>query len=158
MNILIRITEVIMVSFVLTMMTSCHWDDTIYHHYYSVNDPWLQHEVVIFELPVFEKGGAYSVELDVRYSKSFPYHDLWLLVQHNVEDSATWKIDTIKCSLFNAAGYSSGDGLVGIFQLTTPFTTSLTPDGSSCARFKVKHCMSDSLLRGITDVGIRVKQ
>ena len=152
-----RITEAIMVSFVLTMMASCHWDDTIYHHYYSVNEPWLQHEVVTFELPVLEKGVPYSVEVDVRYSKSFPYHDLWLLVQHNVEDSAIWKIDTIKCSLFNDAGFSSGDGLAGIFQLTTTFT-SLIPDGSSCACLEVKHCMSDSLLKGITDVGIRVKQ
>ncbi|MBR4846083.1 MAG: gliding motility lipoprotein GldH [Bacteroidaceae bacterium] len=152
-----RITEVIMVGLVLTMVTSCDWDNTVYHRYYAVSDSWLQQEVVTFEFPVLEKGKTCYMEVDVRYSKSFPYHDLWLLIQHNVEDSISWKIDTIKCSLFNDVGFPSGDGLAGVFQLTTPFA-SLIPDGNSCTRLKVKHYMSDSLLRGITDIGIRVKQ
>lgn len=142
----------------LVMAASCHWGGTVYHQCRSIHtDGWRQGDTLSFELPAFAGQKEVEAFVDVRYTEEFPYQHLWLVVRNNVVDSLHWDIDTLCCALYDEKGQPVGKGLAGLYQVEIPLAV-WSPDGSGCARVRIEHAMTDKLLKGVMDVGIRVTE
>lgn len=152
------IKEVVMTGMCLVMAASCHWGGTVFHQCRAVDgDGWQRSDTLLFELPVLPKQKEVDFLVDVRYTGEFPYRHLWLVIQSNVTDSLLWQTDTLCCTLYDEKGNFAGTGMAGVYQVEVPLATCI-PDGSSCARVQIGHCVNDESVKGIMDVGIRVKE
>lgn len=152
------IKEVVMAGMCLVMAASCHWGGTVFHQCRAVDgDGWQRSDTLLFELPVLPKQKEVDFLVDVRYTGEFPYRHLWLVIQSNVTDSLLWQTDTLCCTLYDEKGNFAGTGMAGVYQVEVPLATCI-PDGSSCARVQIGHCVNDESVKGIMDVGIRVKE
>ncbi len=150
--------EVVMAGMFLVMAASCHWGGTVFHQCHAVNgDGWQRSDTLLFELPVLPKQTDVDFLVDVRYTGEYPYRHLWLVIQSNVTDSLHWQTDTLCCTLYDEKGNFTGTGMAGMYQVEVPLGTR-TPDGSSSARVQIRHCVNDASVKGVMDVGIRVKE
>ena len=108
-----------------------------------------------FELPRLQSGTGYQLLVDVRHDAGYPYTDLWLEVNHNLADSTRSRIDTVRVQLIDEHGFPRGEGITGIYQREESIGEGVA-DGNGKAVVTLRHLMKDSLLRGITDLGVKV--
>lgn len=141
----------------LLLFCSCNWGKTVYHRYTSVGRSWEQNSPVTFDLSELRSGKNYQLFIDVRYTGAYPYRDLYLEVLHNLEKSDLIVADTFRLLLGNERGLPVGVGLTGLYQYESLVKTFVL-DGGENTTVVLKHLMQDSLLFGVTDVGIRVEQ
>lgn len=142
-------------SVVLAAAASCHWGDTCYHRYSPVGDGWGKTDTVRFDLPDLKAGETYRLYVDVRYAGTYPYRDLWLLVEHNVADSLKMSADTLRCRLYGEDGLPSGKGITGLYEVEIP-SVRMVADGSRAAVVRLSHCMAGDRIDDIVDIGIRL--
>lgn len=145
-----------MASVWLVVITSCGWSNMSYSHFLSVPQEWTWKDTMEFELPELPAGRICHFEVGIRYTETYTYRDLWLLLRHNVADSTLWQTDTLCCPLYSSKGQPLGEGLFGLYTMDWPYTFLLS-DGSHQARVQIIPCMRNDSLRGITDVGITVR-
>ena len=149
--------EVIMISFILVMVISCYWSDTLYHQYRKVGDGWTREDTLSFVLPSLPTDCSLHLAVDIRYTDKFPYRYLWLQIRHNLKDSLFWQTDTLRCAMFDEAGHPLGEGIAGIYQLEVPFKNIISVDNLH-GSIKINHCLVDDYLNEIMDVGINIVQ
>lgn len=141
--------------FAAVMAVACGWENTLFHRYCVVEEDWMRGGELAFELPRLQSGTGYQLLVDVRHDAGYPYTDLWLEVNHNLEDSTRSRIDTVRVQLIDGHGFPRGEGITGIYQWEEPIGEGVA-DGNGKAVVTLRHLMKDSLLRGITDLGVRV--
>ena len=151
-----KLRGAVMASIVLAVMASCHWGDISFSASSSVPREWTRKDTVDFQLPVLKAGRTFHFVVDVRHTEAYTYRDLWVLLRHNVADSLHWQTDTLRCPLYSEDGYPLGKGLTGLYTVEIPYGT-LVSDGSSQAQIQLVHCIADSAVVGISDIGIRIE-
>lgn len=151
-----RLEEAVMAGIVLAVAASCHWGNMSFSASSSVPQEWTQRDTVEFALPILSAGCTFHFVVDVRHTEAYAYRDLWVLLRHNVADSLSWQTDTLRCPLYSEEGHPLGTGLTGLYTVEVPFAT-LQSDGSSRARVQLVHCMAGGPVKGITDVGLQVR-
>lgn len=94
--------------------------------------------------------------LEVRHSPAYPYKYLYIVCEENITDSLFTKRDTIALNLVESDGRIQGDGLGKVYQLMFYYKNIKTPQFSSRSRFSFYHLMTDIVIKGIEDVGLRI--
>ena len=155
-----KLKVVAMAGILSAMVTACRWGNLSYSASASVPQSWTRMDTVEFMISDngfhLTAGRAFQFVVDVRYTGEYAYRDLWLLLRHNVADSLKWQTDTLCCPLYSQKGRPLGQGLTGLYTIEIPYTT-LVADGSGQTRMQLIHCMANDSLKGISDVGIRVR-
>ena len=113
---------------------------------------WDENALPEFEFNIADKESAYDILLYVRHTERYPYQNMWLFVRGNPQHYS----DTIEFYLADDRGRWLGDKHHGFIEMPVLLETNYHfPDtGRFC--FTVQHGMRDSLLRGVTDVGIEI--
>ena len=145
-----------MASIWLAMAVSCNWSNVSYNVYTSVPQEWTRKDTMRFNLPELPFNHKCSFNVGIRYTDTYTYRDIWLLLRHNVEDSLSWQTDTIRCSLYDEEGIPLGKGMAGVYTVESPCFM-LSSDGGHQPQVQIVHCMSNDSLRGISDVGLMVQ-
>lgn len=141
----------------LSLLGSCIHPARVYHQSRTVNvRGWFGEDTLLFALDSLASG-RYSMNVEVRYTADYPFQDLWLVVQHNLVDSAHWMVDTLHCQLVDERGSIQGVGLSGLYQLQIPFKEIEVRKGGATPLVRLNHCMS-GLLKGVSDIGLSLER
>lgn len=136
------------------LLLSC--GGSLCHSYRSVGGAWHKADTLVFE-QLFEWDGPAVAELyaGVRYSASYPYKNLCLLVEVMSGNDSVFKRDTLCCDLYDDDGRRNG-ATAGTLYQSEYFVSSVKVPYYEPFKIRLSHLMSDSLLQGVYDVGVRL--
>ena len=133
----------------LAIFTGCQ-TDAVYHSYKPTGaNGWRQGDTLSFRLPTTITGRHYMLEIGVKHTVIYPYKDLWVEIR-NEERTDSFHI-LLTDSLNQWAGYGMASSSYQF--VTEPINYYLS---ESDTLLHVNHLMSDTLLGGVTDIGIRL--
>lgn len=138
----------------IAFLAGCQDDGTRYHRYSAVPaEGWKPTDTLSFRLPARFTYHKYALEIGIRHGTVYPYQDLWLAVIHPLTPAL--RPDTIHIQLADGQGNWLGKGTSGSqFQRAVPAGEIICFPADSL--LQIVHLMKDSVLSGISDVGIRL--
>ncbi len=133
----------------LSSLLLCACDHaTIYTHYQAVPiNGWHQDSVLTFDFMVPDTTADYQVLINIRHTETYPYQNMWLFTNQ----------DTIEFYLADDRGAWLGNGGNGYIEMPVLYEEAYHYS-DTLQHISIRHGMRDSLLRGISDVGITVKK
>ncbi|MFA7491894.1 MAG: gliding motility lipoprotein GldH [Proteiniphilum sp.] len=147
----------IFVGLSFAVIVSCSGREDYSRFYHIKSGKWHRDSVLIFTidslLPSF--GVGYDVTVELTTNRSYPYRDLWLLIDQNLTDSQV-RTDTLRCLLADEYGRWLGGGAGGLNQLSLPYRSFIPWDSVSNYRLVIRHGMEEELLRGVEKVGVKM--
>lgn len=144
---------------VCLLLAACH-GNTVYHSYQSVAVAgWAKGDTLIYTLPENIPAGDYEMEIGIRHRENYPYRDLWLGISQNMKDTLAYSTDSLQLYMADKTGNWCGNGPGGLYQFTQVYTPAFTIAQEGKSRtIRIVHLMTDHQLKGISDVGIRLRR
>ena len=97
---------------VAILLVSCD-KKRVFDEYHSVGKSWSKDTIVSFELPKLDAGKSYSLFVNVRDNKDYPFNNLFVIVSMEQPDKVT-QIDTLQYQMANSDGTLLGDGFTDV--------------------------------------------
>lgn len=139
----------------LSLLYGCN-EHTVYHSFQSLSkDGWKKSDTLFFYVDVPDSLEHYDLNIQVRNRSDYPYQNLSLTIVHNLQDTCCWKKENLTCRLTNEDGQWSGNGWGAFFQNSYDLSQLVTLQ-SGIHTIKIAHGMKDSILIGVSDVGVRI--
>jgi len=118
---------------------------------------WDRDSVQVFHFSIFRKEQYHNIYFNVRNDRSYEFSNLWLFVEIENPKGES-RQDTLQLVLADPSGKWLGKGFSGIYTLRPLYLQSVFfPDPGSYT-VRISHGMRPLLLKGITDIGIRVEK
>jgi len=138
---------------VLTVsLTSCR-NDIVYSRFSPISSSvWAIDSVAQFDYTIADAQAEYSILVYVRHTERYPYQNMWLFVDNNAHR------DTIEFYLADDRGQWLGDRHHGFMEMPVLLEDRYHFPDTGTYHLTVQHGMRDSLLRGVTDVGLEIIQ
>ena len=135
---------------VAVAMTSCR-SDIVYSRFYTIpSGEWHADSVVRFDYRIDDAAADYRVLIYVRHTERYPYQNMWLFVGDSL------RRDTIEFYLADDRGQWLGDTHHGFIEMPVLLDQNRRYASAGAYYIEVQHAMRDTLLRGITDVGVEI--
>ena len=137
---------------VMIAFSSCR-SDIVYSEFVAIpSGEWDENVLPQFDFHIADQETAYDILLYVRHTERYPYQNMWLFVRGNPQQYR----DTIEFYLADDRGRWLGDKHHGFIEMPVLLETNYHFPDTGRFYFAVQHGMRDSLLRGVTDVGIEI--
>ena len=135
----------------ICLLTSCR-HDIVYSEFVAIpSGEWDENQLPEFAFNIADREAAYDILLYVRHTERYPYQNMWLFVRGNRQ-----YMDTVEFYLADDRGRWLGDKHHGFIEMPVLLEDNYHFPDTGRYYFAVQHGMRDSLLRGVTDVGIEV--
>lgn len=135
----------------ICLLTSCR-HDIVYSEFVAIpSGEWDENQLPEFAFNIADREAAYDILLYVRHTERYPYQNMWLFVRGNRQ-----YMDTVEFYLADDRGRWLGDKHHGFIEMPVLLEENYHFSDTGRYYFAVQHGMRDSLLRGVTDVGIEV--
>lgn len=133
-----------------TVLTACSVD-TVYSRFVPVSSAqWHIDSTIYFDIPVTDTTFTYRTIIYVRHTERYPYQNMWLFVGDNLHR------DTIEFYLADDRGQWLGDTHNGFIEMPVLIDGNRQFADTGTYHIAIQHAMRDTLLRGITDIGIEM--
>lgn len=127
----------------------------VYTHYEHVPESgWEQDASLSFLTDTMHHDGPYAEELHVRFTGSYPYRLLTLIVSQTAAPSGYSRTDTVTIELTDDKGNTRGHGTMHK-DVAMPLTPVALASGDRL-HVTVRHHMHRFCLPGITDLGFKL--
>lgn len=134
----------------------CIQNNTFDRYEHISDEGWKRNELKHFTPNITDTLCSYHVEISVRHDSRYPFKNLWILFSYpNDADSVV--TDTLNCILSNPRGNWVGEGL-------TTNEVRISPEHpirfgrSGLKQLTLEQACSKEAIKGITDVGIRLRK
>ena len=146
---------------VLTVSFSSCNNDILYSRFVPISsEKWHMDSVIHFDIPLSDTLTLQRLTTNdqrliiyIRHTERYPYQNMWLFVGDSLHR------DTIEFYLADDRGQWLGERHHGFIEMPVLYEEhkSFTP---ACAHYyiEIQHAMRDTLLRGITDIGLEIKK
>lgn len=137
----------------LAVCISCH-DGRVLNEFKDVDiKGWVSDDTVSFDLPKVTRGADLKAEIGVRLSDTYTFKNLYVTATLLCEGEEM-SHDTLKVDIYDTDGKSKGQG----FPYTTVSTNAsvVHVDSGKTYTYKISHIMSQSMLKGIRGIGLRL--
>lgn len=132
-------------------LASCR-RNIVYSEFVSIpSAEWSVNSLPEFAFHVEDQEAGYNVILYIRHTERYPYQNMWLFVRGNQQYR-----DTIEFYLADDRGQWLGNKHHGFIEMPVLLEENYHFPDTGRFYFAVQHGMRDSLLRGVTDVGIEI--
>lgn len=147
----------IFVGLLFAVIVSCSEGEAYSRFHHIKSGKWYRDSVLIFRIDSLppSSGIRYDVTVELTTNRSYPYRNLWLLIDQNLADSLV-RTDTLRCILADEYGKWLGSGVGGLNQLSLPYRSFIPWDSLSNYQLIVRHGMEEDMLRGVEKVGIKM--
>lgn len=160
-----RKAYIIILVIVASALAACDNDIVFYHYEPAPLAGWEKTDSIIFGIPHMEKAGTYSMELGLRTTSGFPFKSVCLVVDRKLFSKnalnkyflSESKSDTLICQLTKEDGTVEGSGL-NFYHYEMPLHLDCAVEAGDSLCFSVRHNMKRSILPGIADVGIMMRE
>lgn len=134
----------------LTVFALVSCDNRIVYSYYEPIpiSGWHKDSVYTYDFSVEDTTCTYQVLVNFRHTDLYPYQNMWLFVNN----------DTIEFYLADDRGKWIGRGKNGIMNMPVLYEDSIRFTNQGINSISIQHAMRDSLLRGVSDVGITIRK
>ena len=133
-------------------LTSCR-RDIVYTQFYSIpSEKWAIDEVAQFDYSIADAELPYRMIIYVRHTERYPYQNMWLFVDDG------YRHDTIEFYLADDRGQWLGDKHHGFIEMPVLYEVANQFPDTGTYHLTIQHAMRDSVLRGVTDIGLEVKR
>jgi len=141
----------ILISVLLTaLLVSCS-RGIVYSHMTPIpSGEWHMDSAMHFDYMITDTAAAYQVLVYVRHTERYPYQNMWLFVGDSMH------CDTIEFYLADDRGQWLGERHHGFMEMPVLLEENYRFPDTGRYHLDIKHGMRDSLLRGVTDVGVEV--
>ncbi len=130
--------------------TSCR-NDIVYSRFSPISsEKWQMDSVVRFDYTIEDAQAAYQMVIHVRHTERYPYQNMWLFVNDG------HRADTIEFYLADDRGQWLGDKHHGFIEMPVLFEENYHFPDTGTYHLEIVHGMRDSLLRGVTDIGLEI--
>ena len=138
-------------------MASCNQNEVYYKFTSITQNEWNKQDIICFELDSssINPKHSYTVSLEIIHNISYPYKNLFLNIDHILQDSILSQ-NTIECLLVDDFGKWQGSGNGATRQLSVLYKTNFKVDTTLHNEICIRHAMQDLNLKGIEKVGLRV--
>jgi len=140
--------------FLLLCASACTHKETFCSFRSLKESNWHKDSVLRFDVPVTDSLSALDVLIEIRNTNDYPYKNLWLFV-HCTTPSGESRRDTVECLLADDFGKWQGKGL-SLFELAIPYEQNIRYPRTGTYSYRIKQAMRDDVLKGISDVGLKV--
>ena len=133
-----------------TILTACR-SDIVYSKFYPVaSAQWHMDSVAHFDYQIADTAADYRMLIYVRHTERYPYQNMWLFVDNNAHR------DTIEFYLADDRGRWLGDKHHGFIEMPVLLEEEKHFSDTGAYSLTIQHGMRDSLLRGVTDIGVEI--
>jgi gliding motility-associated lipoprotein GldH len=153
-----RIPSIVWVSLVLAcILTGCD-EGVVFEENRAIRGgEWSEKVPLSFEFEMKDTIQLYDFFLNIRNSEAYPYSNLYLFAELEFPNGKM-SVDTINCPLADASGNWYGSGLGDIYDNRVLYMKRRQFPLSGRYRMTIHQAMRDTLLKGVTDLGFRIKQ
>ena len=131
-------------------LTGCQ-KDIVYSQFMSIpSGEWSMDSVIRFDYPISDAEHDYRLIVYVRHTGRYPYQNMWLFIGDGVSR------DTIEFYLADDRGQWLGDKHHGFMEMPVLIEENKHFPDTGKYVLEVQHGMRDTLLRGVTDVGLEI--
>ena len=135
---------------IVLALTSCR-TDIVYSQFQIIpSGEWYADSVVRFEVPIADVSATYRTIVYVRHTERYPYQNMWLFV-----GNANHR-DTIEFYLADDRGRWLGNSHNGFVEMPVLLDEERHFGDTGTYIFDIQHGLRDSILRGVTDVGLEI--
>ena len=138
--------------FATAILVSCS-SDIVYSRFYPVfSERWHADSLVHFEYRIEDISSTYQLLVYVRHSECYPYQNMWLFLGDSLHR------DTIEFYLADDRGQWLGDTHNGFIEMPILLDENRHYTDTGMYYLDIQHGMRDTLLRGITDIGLEISK
>jgi len=150
------ITTVLLSSLLLTACTT----PTMYSHFHPISpDAWEADSVLTYSFHADNTTNPYDIILCVRHTEMYPYQNMWLFCTFGMEDSLSQPVaDTLEFYLADDRGRWLGNGGLKRIEMPVLFAQNYHFPDTGQYVLTIRHGMRDEQLRGVSDMGVIVRQ
>ena len=145
-----RCFTILLFALAVLSFSSCR-KDIVYTRFYSIpSAKWHIDSLIRFDYPIENADMDYRMLIYVRHTERYPYQNMWLFVNDGSY------CDTIEFYLADDRGQWLGNKHHGFVEM--PVLLEETKHFPDCGMYhlSVQHGMRDTLLRGVTDIGVEI--
>ena len=136
---------------VLTVLFSSCKNDIVYSRFSSIpSEKWAIDSVAQFEYAITDTVPDYRMLVYVRHTERYPYQNMWLFVGDSLHH------DTIEFYLADDRGQWLGNKHHGFIEMPVLLEENYHFADTGKYFLTVQHGMRDSILRGVTDIGLEI--
>lgn len=147
-----HLLHIFLLGMVVAAFSACN-SDIIYSHFSPISsNKWHIDSVAHFDFTVEDATPDYRVLVYVRHTERYPYQNMWLFV-----DDGLYR-DTLEFYLADDRGQWLGDRKHGFIEMPVLLEENKHFADTGVYHYSIQHAMRDTLLRGVTDVGLEIRR
>ena len=132
------------------LFPSCR-NDIVYSQFSSIPlGEWHIDSVAHFDYTIADEMADYRMIVYVRHKENYPYQNMWLFLDNGE------RRDTIEFYMADDRGRWLGDQHHGFVEMPVLIEDNYHFADTGTYYLNIQHAMRDTLLRGITDVGLEI--
>jgi len=116
---------------------------------------WNKDSLLVFNIDVIDTTQNHNFYINIRNDIKYKYSNLWLFVDID-QPAGTTLTDTFEITLADPSGKWLGEGFGGLKTREVIYKSNVYFPSSGQYKIKIQQGMRENVLKGITDVGIRI--
>ncbi len=142
---------ILVIMAVASLLSACS-HDIVYSRFLPITSSgkWSADSVLQFDYTISDTASDYRMIVYVRHTERYPYQNMWLFVGDGQ------RRDTIEFYLADDRGQWLGDKNHGFIEMPVLLEEEKHFPDTGAYVLTVQQGMRDSLLRGITDIGVEI--
>ncbi len=160
---MLKIKNSLLLFGILLCLTSCD-DKRVFDEYASLNGRWNRDSIVSFEFEHKDTLSKYDLFINIRNNNSYPYSNLFLIVEMEQPGTRLAKSDTLEYMMANPDGSLLGEGFTDIKENKLWYKKNMSFPKAGLYRVSIQQAVRKANevpgveeLEGITDVGFRIE-
>ena len=142
--------KIVLVLLTGLLLTACQ-SNIIYSQFVPMSsEKWHIDSVARFDYDIADANADYRMLIYVRHTERYPYQNMWLFVDNNRHR------DTIEFYLADDRGQWLGEKQHGFIEMPVLLEENIHFPDSGIYHIEIQHGMRDSLLRGVSDIGLEI--
>ena len=132
--------------------------EELYFQYEKVEKgDWYRDSVLNFSIDTLKSNqiGEYNISIELITSMLYPYSDIHLKIDHNLNDSIS-SSDTMRYKVADEHGEWLGRGVGSLRQLSIPYKKAIWLDSTRGYELRILQLINIDPLKGVERVGVRV--
>ena len=142
---------------ILLLVVGCTGRDVYFNYNPVSSNGWSKDTMYIFKVSITDTASAYNIYVNVRNRGEYPYQNLWLFMKRISPDTIQTK-DSIECYLADQRGKWLGSGIGSVMEIPVLYQENVRFHKAGVYKYGIVQGMRDSLLMGISDIGMRVEK
>lgn len=121
------------------------------------SEKWDMNDKLFYEVDIRDTAARYKVAVNVRNSTDYPYSNVYFFMNTILPDGSLTRRDTIECYLAYPDGTWKGKGNSNIKDNRFWIAKNVRFEQKGRYVFELYQATSDTLLKGIMDVGLHIE-